>query len=311
VIEDRELDRLLRQGRKHLEHGAFLAAIEAFRRALSIDPELVDGHALLALALYDARRLSACELEAGRALVGDPESPLAHLAMAFAAFGARRWDDTRRHAEAAVGFAPDDPFLLTAVAELHFSMDELDVAQSHAERALRLGADGAGAHVVLGRVARHRREVAEAMVHANTALEADPGDEGALVLRGWLHLDRGETSDAREHALWALREAPESDAALRLLVGVKMQESPVTGLWFRFNAFVSGGSRTRMVAWLVGLYLLKGLLVQVFRDLDLRMVADVVSLAWLGFCVYTWFGPAAFRRSLEAELRAVRLRDDF
>ncbi len=63
--------------------------------------------------------------------------------------------------------------------------------------------------------------------------------------------------------------------------------------------------------WVVALYLVKGLLVQVFRDLELRAIADALSWAWLGFCVYTWFGPAAFRRALQKEIQGVELDEDF
>ncbi len=310
-MEEREIARLLRRGQQHLEHGSALAAMEAFRQLLSIDPEHVEGHAALALALYEARRLHACEIEASRALVGDPESPIAHLATAYAAYGARRWEDARRHLEAAVGFAPHDPFILTCAAELWRGMGEPGEAQKHAEQALEVEPAAPAALVLLGRLALARGDGAAALEHASAALALDPGHGAAQVLRGWLHLHEGQIEDAREHAIAALREDPTSAEALRLLVAIKMRQSLVTGLWYRFNSFIVGGSRARAVGWLVALYLVKGLLVQVFRDLELRAIADALSWAWLGFCVYTWFGPAAFRRALQKEIQGVELDEDF
>jgi hypothetical protein len=37
----------------------------------------------------------------------------------------------------------------------------------------------------------------------------------------------------------------------------------------------------------------------------------LVSLAWLGVCVYRRVGPGIFHRELKKELDAVRLRRDF
>lgn len=310
-MEDREIARLLRRGLQHLEHGSALAAIESFRQLLSIDPDHVEGHAALALALYEARRLHACELEAARALVGDPESPMAHLATAYAAYGARRWEDARRHLEAAVGFAPHDPFLLTSAGALFDGMGEPEEARKHAEQALEVAPAAPAALVLLGRLALARGDVSAALEHASAALAVDPGHGPARALHGWLDLREGQIEEAREHAIAALREDPTSDDALRLLVAIKTRQSLLTGLWYRFNSFIVGGSRARAVGWLVALYLVKGLLVQVFRDLELRSVADAISWAWFGFCVYTWFGPAAFRRALQKEIQGVELDEDF
>jgi hypothetical protein len=32
---------------------------------------------------------------------------------------------------------------------------------------------------------------------------------------------------------------------------------------------------------------------------------------WLGFCLYTWIGPAIFQRQLRKELEKIRLQPDF
>ena len=150
-----------------------------------------------------------------------------------------------------------------------------------------------------------------ALIHVSQALSLDPGSTEALVLRGWLHLDEGEVPLALDHAHFALREEPNHDGALRLLVAVKMRQSPLMGVWWRFNAWAVGGTHQRTIVVLVALYLVKQLAVLVADDLGFELLGDVVSYAWLAFCVYTWFGPAMFRRALDAELQGVRLRDDF
>ena len=65
------------------------------------------------------------------------------------------------------------------------------------------------------------------------------------------------------------------------------------------------------IALLVGFYLL-------YRAADIAMLehgldewAPALSFAWLGFCVYTWFAPGIFMRSVKRELSTVKLRPDY
>jgi hypothetical protein len=72
-----------------------------------------------------------------------------------------------------------------------------------------------------------------------------------------------------------------------------------------------GGKENRTIVILVGLYVAKQLVATAAADVGFSALADVVDVAWLAFCAYTWFAPTLFQRALAKELDEVELRDDF
>ena len=46
-------------------------------------------------------------------------------------------------------------------------------------------------------------------------------------------------------------------------------------------------------------------------DHGLKTWTPALSIVWLAFCVYTWFAPGIFMRSVRRELETVKLRPDF
>jgi tetratricopeptide (TPR) repeat protein len=311
AMDERALIQLKSRAQSHLAHGSNAAAIEILRQALTFEPDDADAHALLALALHGARRLTAARLEAGRAITADPESSLAHLASATVHYSARDWEAARSHARTAAAGAPDDAITLSLVADLFRAMGDLDAADEPLAHALELAPDDPSVRAIAGWAARARRDTALAWAHAKAALVADPSHGSALVLRGQLHLDEGHTEAAREHALWALRESPNDPRALALLVSVKARSSLALGLWWRFNSVLIAGGRNRAVAWLVGVFLFKRLIELTLGDFGYRSTASAITWLWFAFCVYTWLGPAMFQRALRRELDDVQLRGDF
>lgn len=310
-MDDRARLQLITRAQSHLAHGSYAPAISLLRQALTHEPDDADAHALLALALHGARRLTAAELEAGRAITADPESPDAHLAAATVRYSARDWDAARTHARTAASLAPNDATLLSSVAQLLHAMDDVMAAEEPLAQALELAPDDASVRAIAGWIARARGDTVGAWAHAKAALAAEPSHVGALVLHGRLHLEAGHVEAAREHALWALREAPNDPRALDLLVSVKMRTSLTLGLWWRFNSALASRGRATAVIWLTMLYLWKRLLELGLEDLGLHSAAAVVTWSWLAFCVYTWIGPSLYRRALDRELADVELSDRF
>jgi hypothetical protein len=63
--------------------------------------------------------------------------------------------------------------------------------------------------------------------------------------------------------------------------------------------------------YLVGFYLVYRILSIAFEDNGHEDWSTMLSIGWLGFCVYTWFAPVLFYRSLRKELTQVHLREGF
>ena len=79
-----ELERWLLQAQRQMEQGHLEGAAESLRRVLTLDPDLADAHAMLALCLLDLRRLHAAQHEAELAMMELFGSPGAEF---FAVYG--------------------------------------------------------------------------------------------------------------------------------------------------------------------------------------------------------------------------------
>jgi hypothetical protein len=121
---------------------------------------------------------------------------------------------------------------------------------------------------------------------------------------------RGRVDEAHDHAAWALRRNPSSTQALTLLAAVKARQSPLLGLWYRYEAAMARlGSAGSILVALAAFALVQG--AREVLDQDHPSTAAILELAWLLVVGYTWMGPALFRRRLAQEIRDIRLRPEF
>lgn len=308
---DREIALGLGRAEQRLELGDNQGAVEALRRVLAQDPSLSVAHALLALALLGRKRLAAAEHEASMALAMEPESPLAHRVLGLALTGQRKMHRARQHLDQAVLLAPEDALSHRAQAVFHAVRNDRKAERGALERACELEPDDPDNLAALGRWFLHEGSLEEAERLGRDALASTPEHPASLVLIGHVLLARGRTEDAREHALWALRNRPDDDQALRLLAAVKARQSYLLGLWWRGNAWLTRRGDSGAALILTFAYGLQRVLVMAAEDKGLSLTAEIVTYAWLAVCVYSWVGPAMFQRSVRAELRQVRLADDF
>ena len=94
-----EVDQLINRARQQLAQSHIDGAIDSLRRALSLDPDLAESHAILALCLVDARRLHAAGHEARLALLAEPNLGLAHYALTHVLIGQRKFKQAEAQIE--------------------------------------------------------------------------------------------------------------------------------------------------------------------------------------------------------------------
>ncbi len=294
-----------------LAQGNPFRAIESLRRVLSVDPDDARAHGLLALCLVDARRVTAAEIEAKLALALAPLSPLSHVAMGQVSFARRDFVKAEERFRAVLEMEPDRAENHRRLGLLFLAMNRREDAESALARALELEPDDPENQAALGRLRLAAGDVAEAERLAREALTLAPANRGALVLMGSVLLRKGDIESAREHALWAIRIDPTDREALSLMASIKARTRWYLGLWWRFNTWCGevGGRNAALV--LLGAFIVYRLLTQLLADFGHPKGAELVSVAWLGVCVYSWVGPGIFRRELQKELETVRLRGDF
>lgn len=311
MTDDLRLARLLDHALRLMRGGHVDQAIDVLTRLLGEAPDDADAHAALALCLVSRHRLHAAKLEAAQALALEPDGVLAHLAMASVSIARREFPAAEAHLDAARAIAPEHPENYRIAATLYRNWGRNARALEEIGKAHALDPDDPGILAQYGWLMflEGRRE--EARDFAERALQRDPEHVDALTLLGQCDLAAGHVEDARGHAVWALQNEPGDEGALTLLAAIKARRSWLLGLWWRFHSWLTAGSSHRAIALLVGMYLAyraTGVTLHVKQHDD---AAAWLSYAWLAFCVYTWFAPAIFRRSLKREMETVRLRPDY
>lgn len=305
------VDRLEWQARQQLGRGDARGAIETLRAALSREPDDASLHALLSIALLATRRRHAARLEAETAVSLSPDAPSPHLALGYARLAFRDLRAAREAFERSAALAPEDARAQLGLGRVSAAAKRDAESRAALERALALSPEDPDIVVALGELDLRAGRRSAARDRAREALSAHPEHEDALELMGRVLLAEGRTGEAREHALWILRQDATSRGGIRLLCATKARSSPLLGLWWRWNAFMSGLAEGRSLLVLVGLYVVQRLATLALRDAGLHQGAELVSYAWLAFALYTWFGPAMFAKQLRRELAEVRLRTDF
>jgi hypothetical protein len=120
-------------------------------------------------------------------------------------------------------------------------------------------------------------------------------------------LARGDVQGARDHALQALRADPTNPGALRLLTAVKTRSNPLLGLWWRYATWCERVGPAKQIVVLLAAYAIQRFATIAALGADRDTLASGISYAWLAICVYSFVGPALFRRALQKELTGVSL----
>lgn len=308
---NRRSEHLFDHAQRMLDNGQVDQAIDTLTELLGEDPDDGEAHALLSLCLVRRKRLHAARLEAQRAAELEPESVFAHLAMGAVLAARREFKVAEQHLVTALELDAESDSAHVQLARLYSAWGKPELAMAHAVRACELAADNAGNWALRGSLEYSAGDRKAAKLYATTALELDPEHLDALVLLGHCDLAAGSVQSAHEHAVWALQSDPTDEGALTLLGAIKARRSPVLGIWWRFQSFLSAGSSRRMLLLLVGIYLLYRIAMIALAEEGMDHLVGPLSIAWLGFCAYTWFAPALFWKSVRREMDTVTLRDDY
>jgi tetratricopeptide (TPR) repeat protein len=109
-IEPQRLDALLNCGTLCYEDGNLKKAAEYFTRALQVDPENALAHFNLGSVLDEVGRLEAARIHLRQAVRLDPSYPDAHYNLAFVCEKLRAHNEARRHWETYVKLDPSSPW---------------------------------------------------------------------------------------------------------------------------------------------------------------------------------------------------------
>lgn len=294
-----------------LDRGDNAGAVEHLRDALTEAPEEGSAHALLALALLQTGRLKAARHEAEQATALAPELPFAHTTAASVALAERRLGDAERSVQAAVSLDAEDALARLLQAQLHRARRRPKESLAAIDKAIALAPGDADIRLAKAWIALDLNDVETAESLARAALAEQADNPEALSVMGRVHLRRGETAAAREHALWALQSAPHDADAIALLAAAKMRANPLTGLWWRYNAWMARRGQTAGVLIVLGAFVLYRFGVVALTEAGYGDYALGLTLLWLLLVIYSWSGGAIMERMIASEMKQVRLKPTF
>jgi tetratricopeptide (TPR) repeat protein len=301
----------LERARRLMLLGNRRGAIEALRALLAGDPDHALGHALLSLCLRDEKRLHAARHEARLALQTDPELAMGLYALAMVELASGKLRRAQQALDHALALSPGEPLFLRGLATVQLNRGRRTQARETLERALQSDPSDAHALVALGEIHLLEGRLADANRCATDAQRLEPEAVEVLVLQGRLLLAQGRVQEAQDHALWALSSDANDAGALRLLVEIKACGSFWLGLWWRYATFMSRVGESRQILLLTFAFGAYRAFDLACENLGWKLTSDVVEVLWIAFAVYSWVGPALFRRMLQKEMKQVTLRPDF
>lgn len=280
-----------------------LEAIAEYRRAISLDPNLVPAHLNLGIALLDSDPTAAvASFRRAKELLPGQSRPLYLIAEALERSGKR--SEAIEQYRAAAALAPQDDVILFALARALLADGQTSAAESDFRQLLALKPDSAPAQLGLGESLLSQQKTAEAVdflrdyllkapddAHARferavalqdlnrfdeSLRELDRLDQGAtpaaesLKLRGSIYLQQKKWADADASLEKALAASP-ADAQLHIWRGqAKMELRDYTAAESELRRSLElAPANSDALRELVGVYYLSGQYEATLSTLDL------------------------------------------
>lgn len=275
----------LQRGLTLVDLGRFSEAEEAFRTALSTEPDSVAAVVGLARSLNGQGRFEEAEQLATQALSMNPASLNALLVLSSSKSSRQDYNGAYAVLQQAIQMAPGFPDLWIHEGALLHSMGHPEAALGSLARARALdptNPDGAvvtaSALIALGRLDEAAAAVAE-------ALRLDPSHAQAHLVQGDLQLARGGGSKAVDAHRSALQLDPTSLASRQGMALALKSRNPLYGLLLRADLWLnrqsSGMQWAIRLAPLIAFRLLRPVRDQVWAQIVLSAVFAVVALTWM------------------------------
>ena len=183
----------------------------AAERALELDEDFAEAHAVLGWVLTAELRYAEAEREYLRALELNPGSADVHLNYASFLTDVARYKEAVRHARRAVELDPISIGTRVGLAARLFFTRNYDDVIDEALRILELQPENAGGYYFLGAAYALQGRHEEAIAALQRSIELDPESPTRLVGLAWVYArDR-----QREKALELLKDLPEQGSTLK------------------------------------------------------------------------------------------------
>lgn len=237
-------------------HRRFAEAERQFKEALAIEPDndLALFHLASCVGADDGRRAEALAI-IGRAISVNPEDGDHHALKAMLLAEGDRPEEALESAKAAVRLAPEAAFAFLAKARAHVAGAQWAEAEAAARRALQLDPDNSSAGNILAHALRMSGQKAENAAHLRGMLARDAEDPWTHANAGWAALQAGRRREAEEHFREALRLDAGMDSAREGLLDCFRARSPLYRGYLAYCFWMQSFNKKMRWTIIIALYL--------------------------------------------------------
>ena len=281
----------LRRGHFFLERRDFGRALEEARRMSADFPGNPEVTVIEAQALSGLGRHEEAAEAAERLVAEAPSYWLAHAVHAGVLRAASRFDAALVAADAARDAAPDRPEAWTEKAASHLGCEQFAAALAAAGHALALEPESRDAQLMRGHalLALNRRHDAEAAFRSILARRPDDADAHAGLAQTDLlgfRFDR-----AAEGIRNSLLIDADDEHSRELYLQTVRARTPVGRIVYGWSIFLLRFPRWAQFALIAGLYVTVQVLVRgPGSEVLPTALIVVIVVAYVLFCILTWFG---------------------
>jgi len=283
-----------------------LLAVGQQRRAREVaaglvarDPNDPAAHLVLSQVLVALGQLEPAQTAADEVVRLAPDGDFGHYQRGEVLLQRGRFADSERAVREALSLDPTDPGTHLLRARLLLSCERWAPALSAVESALELAPDDPDAHqlraMLLMKVEPGRWRISEDT--ARRAVQLDPEDADGHAVLGMVYLKSHRTREAEERFRAALTLDATNSLALHGLAQAVMAQSLLYRPLLRFSLFLERSGTGVQLAVIAGLWALVSAAAPLLRASPdpWPALATPLQVAYLAFCVYTWFAAPVTR----------------
>lgn len=281
------------RGRLLQSQHRYADAIQSYKQALMEDPQHTPSYVMLALCWIVNDDTAAQAVDAAKRAVSlEPEDPFARSVLALA-LNAQAKDGQKqaieealKHAEEAVSIDPDSDFSHAVAGRIHLRLRNYPQAEACARKALQLDTENTMAGEVLSAALLMQKKDGDHKSLIDYQLQRDPDNDSAHTSAGWQALMEGDHKKANHHFLEALRLSPMSESARMGLVESFRARSALYRLQLRFAHFMNQFTEGRQTAIMLGGFVAYKVLSSSLKGVS-PVLSSLVIGAWLLFALWS------------------------